>query len=58
MATSKSRARSNGRPPPSGRQEEARQKRPHDIVGHVTDYVRHKPGYVVLCCIGVGFVLG
>jgi len=29
-----------------------------DIVEHLTEYVRHNPGYAALCCVGVGFVLG
>jgi hypothetical protein len=30
----------------------------HDVIAYMTEYAKQNPGYAVLACIGVGFVLG
>ena len=37
---------------------ESPQEISHDALDYLADYARQNPGYVALCCLGVGFILG
>jgi hypothetical protein len=58
MPTAKSRHHAKDPSTRPGRQVDGSKEIKHDIVEHLTEYVRHNPGYAALCCVGVGFVLG
>jgi ElaB/YqjD/DUF883 family membrane-anchored ribosome-binding protein len=58
MATTESQQNAKDQSTRSRQQVDDPKEIAHDIVEHLTEYVRHNPGYAALCCVGVGFVLG